>query len=49
LVRDRDLEEWNITSFTDADQALWSEKAYTADIIQIPNRSDLIAIAAEEA
>lgn len=49
LVRDRDLEEWGINSFTDADHALWSEKAYTADIIQIPNRSDLISIAAEEA
>ena len=49
LVRDRDLEEWGINSFTDADQALWAEKAYTADIIQIPSRSDLLAIAAEEA
>lgn len=49
LVRDRDLEEWGINSFTDADQSYWSEKAYTADIIQIPNRSDLLSIAAEEA
>lgn len=49
LVRDRDLEEWGINSFTDADHSYWSEKAYTADIIQIPNRSDLISIAAEEA
>ena len=49
LVRDRDLEEWGINSFTDADHALWSEKAYTADIIQIPTRSDLLSIAAEEA
>lgn len=49
LVRDRDLEEWGISSFTDADQAQWSEKAYTADIISIPSRSELLAIAAEEA
>ena len=49
LVRDRDLEEWGISSFTDADQSQWNEKAYTADIIQIPNRSDLISVAAEEA
>ena len=48
LVRDRDLEEWGINTFTDSDLSYWTEKAYTADIIQIPNRTDLIAIAAEE-
>jgi hypothetical protein len=48
LVRDRDLEEWGINNFTDSDLAYWTEKAYTADIIQIPTRTDLLAIAAEE-
>jgi hypothetical protein len=47
-VRDRDLEEWGINNFTDSDLAYWTEKAYTADIIQIPTRTDLLAIAAEE-
>lgn len=48
LVRERDLEEWGITPLSDADLGYWTEKSYTADIIKIPTRQDLSAIAAEE-
>jgi hypothetical protein len=48
LVRERDLEEWAIQPLSEGDLGYWSEKAYTADIIQIPSRKDLADVAAEE-
>ena len=47
-VKERDLEEWGIASLDDAVLASLVQKAYTADIISIPNRKDLLQIASED-
>ena len=47
LVKDRDLEEWGIDEITDAGLKSLVGKAYTADIINIPTRKDLVDIANE--
>lgn len=47
-VKERDLEEWNIASISDEALASLTEKAYTADIISIPSRKDLLDIASED-
>lgn len=49
IVKERDLEEWNMEGINDADLKALINKAYTADIISIPTRKDLLAIADEEA
>ncbi len=48
LVKERDLEEWNIDTLTEADFKVMNKSVYTADIIQIPSRKDLIQIALED-
>lgn len=48
LVKERDLEEWKIDSLEDSDLKVFSKQAYTADIIPIPSRKDLMKIAMEE-
>lgn len=47
LVKDRDLAEWGIDMMTDDVVKAMVSRAYTADIISIPNRKDLIEIANE--
>jgi|688.fasta_scaffold209693_2 hypothetical protein len=47
LVKDRDLEEWGISEIDDAELKSLVSRAYTADIISIPSRKDLIEIANE--
>ena len=47
LVKDRDLEEWGIDSLDDVALKNLINKSYTADIISIPTRKDLIEIANE--
>lgn len=47
LVKDRDLEEWGIDEMSDSVLKDMMSRAYTADIISIPNRKDLIEIANE--
>jgi len=49
IVKERDLEEWGMEGINDADLKSLINKAYTADIISIPTRKDLLAIADEEA
>jgi len=48
LVKERDLEEWNIDILTETDFKVMRKSAYTSDIIQIPSRKDLIQIALED-
>jgi len=48
LVKERDLEEWNIEPLTPEDIRSFKGKAYTPDIIQIPARKDLQQIALED-
>ena len=48
LVRERDLEEWGITSPAESEISKWRDRAYTADIININTRLELIDIASEE-
>lgn len=48
LVKERDLEEWKIDALEDSDLKVFSKQAYTADIIPIPSRKDLMKIAMEE-
>lgn len=47
LVKDRDLEEWGIDELSEAGLKALVGKAYTADIINIPTRKDLVDIANE--
>lgn len=47
LVRERDLEEWALAALSADDLAYWKDKAYTADIINIPTRESLQEIASE--
>jgi hypothetical protein len=47
LVKDRDLEEWGIAEIDDAGIKGLISRSYTADIISIPSRKDLIDIANE--
>jgi len=48
LVKERDLEEWNIDIIDEADFKVLRKSVYTSDIIQIPARKDLIQIALED-
>jgi hypothetical protein len=48
LVKERDLEEWNIDVLDEADFKVLRKSVYTSDIIQIPVRKDLIQIALED-
>lgn len=48
LVKERDLEEWNIEPLTPEDIRSFKGKAYTPEIIQIPARKDLQQIALED-
>ena len=48
LVKDRDLEEWNLTEPTAEELKDFRNKSYTPDIIQIPSRKDLQQIALED-
>ena len=48
LVKERDLEEWGLEALTDANLKMLSNKAYTADIIAIPSRKDLLSVADED-
>jgi hypothetical protein len=48
IVKERDLEEWNIEGITDDSFKSLRSKAYTPEIIAIPNRKDLLAIADED-
>lgn len=48
LVKERDLEEWNIDALDEADMKVFRKQAYSPDIIQIPSRKDLTQIALED-
>lgn len=48
LVKERDLEEWGLESLNDDHLKSLNNKAYTADIIAIPSRKDLLAVADED-
>lgn len=48
LVKERDLEEWGLASLTEDDLKSLTNKAYTADIIAIPSRKDLLSVADED-
>lgn len=48
LVKERDLEEWQIDALEESDLKVFSKQAYTSDIIQIPARKDLMKIVVEE-
>jgi hypothetical protein len=48
LVKDRDLEEWDLTELTADDIKSFRSKAYTPEIISIPTRKDLQQIALED-
>lgn len=47
MVRERDLAEWSMVAYTDADMGVLKRNSYTPEIISIPKRSDLLEIAAE--
>lgn len=47
LVRERDLEEWGIAALSEDTLTNWKRNAYTPEIINIPSRQDLQAVAAE--
>jgi hypothetical protein len=47
MVRERDLEEWNLRAFTEDDFAVLKNNSYGPDIIQIPTRTELLEIATE--
>lgn len=48
LVKERDLEEWNLDPITELDIKALRSKAYGPDIIQIPARKDLQQIVVDE-
>lgn len=48
LVKERDLDEWNIDALDERDLKVLLKQAYTPDIIQIPSRKDLMKIVIEE-
>lgn len=48
LVKERDLDEWGIEPLDESDFKTFLKQAYTADIIQIPSRKDLLKIVIEE-
>jgi hypothetical protein len=48
IVKERDLEEWNMAGIDDAAFKVLVNKAYTPDIISIPTRKDLSAVANED-
>ena len=47
MVRERDLEEWNLTAFTEDTMKVLMNNAYDPSIIQIPTRSELLEVATE--
>jgi len=47
LVRERDLEEFNLEGLTDDTMSVLRNKAYSSDIIQVPSHTDLLEIASE--
>jgi len=47
LVRERDLEEFNLEGLTDDNMSVLRNKAYSSDIIQVPSHTDLLEIASE--
>lgn len=47
-VKERDLEEWGLTNIDDAQIKELINKAYTADIISVPSRKDLLDVANED-
>lgn len=47
LVRERDLEEFNLKALSDDLMSSLRNKAYTSDIIQVPSHTDLLEIASE--
>lgn len=48
MLRDRDLEDWEIEALSDDDIKSFVRDAYTADIIPIPTRKDLMDIVIED-
>lgn len=49
MVKERDLEEeWGIEPLTPADHSSLSRELYDEDIISVPSRKDLLAIASED-
>lgn len=47
LVRERDLEEFNLKGLSDETMSALRNKSYTSDIIQVPSHTDLLEIASE--
>lgn len=49
MVKERDLEdEWNVAALSESSLSRLKRDAYSPDIITIPKRKDLVAVAAEE-
>jgi hypothetical protein len=46
-VHDRDLTDWSMVGYTEEEMVVLHRNCYTPEIISIPNRSDLLEIAAE--
>lgn len=47
MVRERDLEEWNLTALSEDDLQVLKNNSYDPSIIQIPTRTELLEIATE--
>lgn len=47
MVRERDLEEWNLTPLSVNTLAVLKNNSYGPDIVQIPTRTELLEIATE--
>lgn len=47
MVRERDLEEWNLPPLTPSTFAVLKNNSYGPDIVQIPTRTELLEIATE--
>ena len=47
MVRERDLEEWNLTALSDEDMLVLKNNSYDPSIVQIPTRTELLEIATE--
>lgn len=48
MLRDRDLEDWEIEALSEADIKTFTKDSYTAEIIPIPTRKELMDIVIED-
>ena len=47
MVRERDLEEWNLTAFDEDTMKVLNNNAYDPSIIKIPTRAELLEVATD--